>query len=157
MKKCIELVHISTDKAVKPINFMGASKRLCEKLLLQKSQEGLNMKIVRFGNVLDSSGSVIPIFRIKFQRRSRYSNFKKAERFFMTIPQAVNLVMKVSIDGENSKIYVLDMGKPVKIYDLAKDMISRENNKQIEIKIIGLRDGEKEREELSFGKLKKVK
>ena len=75
----------------------------------------------------------------------------------MTIPQAVNLVLRVSLNGENSNIYVLDMGKPLKIYDLAKDMISKANKTHIQIKIIGLRSGEKEKEELTLGKLVKTK
>ena len=154
----IEIVHISTDKAVKPVNFMGASKRLCEKILLAKSKKGLKVKIVRFGNVLNSSGSVIPIFRDQIKKGGPVTvTSKKAERYFMTIPQAVNLVLRVSLNGENSNIYVLDMGKPRKIYDLAKDMVSKAKKSHIKIKIIGLRSGEKETEELTLGKLIKTK
>ena len=158
LKNDIEIMHISTDKAVRPVNFMGASKRLCEKILLSKSKKGLKVKIVRFGNVLDSSGSVIPIFRDQIKKGGPITvTSKKAERYFMTIPQAVNLVLRVSLNGENSNIYVLDMGKPLKIYDLAKDMISKANKTHIQIKIIGLRSGEKEKEELTLGKLVKTK
>ena len=159
------LVHISTDKAVAPINIMGASKRACEILILKEAESTLGtFKIVRFGNVLNSSGSVVPIFRDQIKNGGPITiTHTKAERFFMTMEQAVSLVIKSQYVKKNENILVLDMGKPVFIDTLAKDMIEEAGFKiansetsgenEIVISYIGLREGEKLSEQLTYGTL----
>ena len=164
-------VFISTDKAVRPTNIMGATKRLAEMSLqaLNSYHENLDanktktkISIVRFGNVLDSSGSVIPKFRKQIKNGGPVTlTHKEITRYFMTITEAAQLVIQASSMAEGGDVFVLDMGKPVKIYDLAKRMIelsglslkTKLNIKgDIEIVITGLRPGEKLYEELLLSK-----
>ena len=152
---------ISTDKAVEPTNYMGLSKRICEHIVLshtKKNKEKLN--IVRFGNVLHSSGSVIPIFEEQIKNGGPVTvTDPEATRFFMTIPEAITLVIASSSLGGSGNIYVLDMGDPVKILDLAIHMIKiagfdysfeKDKANTIKIKFIGIRKGEKVVEKLSY-------
>ena len=146
--KIKKFVFISTDKAVYPSNIMGASKRLCEKFIQQiaKSESGTNFSIVRFGNVLGSTGSVVPIFENQINLNTEITiTHPKVKRYFMTIREAVELVL-ISSQIKNSKngnIFILEMGKPVFIKDLAKKMISLSGKdiKSIKIKYTGLRKG----------------
>ena len=164
--KVLNFVFISTDKAVRPTNFMGATKRLGEiclqSLFNDKNKEEItNFSIVRFGNVLDSSGSVIPKFRKQIKEKSIITlTHPEITRFFMTIKEAAQLVIQAGAMAKGGDVFVLDMGKPVKIYDLAKKMIQLsgqklkdENNPNgdVEILITGLRPGEKLYEELLIG------
>ena len=153
---------ISTDKAVRPTNLMGVSKRLSE-LIVQARQKNTNTKfsIVRFGNVLGSSGSVVPKFHNQIKSGGPVTlTHPKVTRFFMTINEAVSLVIKSSMIAKGGEVFILNMGDPVRIIDLAKKMIElsgktlkdKENiNGDIEIKIIGLSKGEKLYEELLIG------
>ena len=164
--KVSNFVFISTDKAVRPTNFMGATKRLGEICLQalfknKNKEEKTNFSIVRFGNVLDSSGSVIPKFRKQLKEKSQITvTHPEITRFFMTIEEAAQLVIQAGAMATGGDVFVLDMGKPVKIYDLAKKMIQLsgqklrdENNPygDVEILITGLRPGEKLYEELLIG------
>ncbi len=143
-------VLISTDKAVSPVSVYGASKMLCEKLILQyakKAAPNQNFMFVRFGNVLGSRGSILPLFQQQIKTGGPVTvTDKEMERFFMTIPEACSLVLETGGVGENGRSYLLDMGEPLKIIDLAEQIIKfsgLEPNKDIEIKIIGAREGER--------------
>ena len=164
--KVDQLIHISTDKAVRPTNVMGATKRFSELIVqsfanenkLDSSEKRLVFSMVRFGNVLNSSGSVVPLFKEQIKNGGPITlTHEEVIRYFMTIPEAARLVIQVSEIAKGGEIFLLDMGKPVKIKVLAEQMIKlsgltvkdAENpNGDIEIKTTGLRPGEKLYEEL---------
>lgn len=148
-------VLISTDKAVSPVSVYGASKMLSEKLVLQyakKARKNQNFMFVRFGNVLGSRGSILPLFQQQIKAGGPVTvTDKNMERYFMTIPEACSLVLETGGVGKNGKSYLLDMGEPLKIYDMAKQIVKfsgLEPERDIEIKIIGLRPGERIHEPL---------
>lgn len=154
-----KFVMVSTDKAVKPSNVMGASKRIAEKYVqslyfkeLKSNPDTTKFITTRFGNVLGSNGSVVPLFSKQIAEGGPVTiTHEEIIRYFMTIPEACQLVLEAGIMGVGGEIYIFDMGKPVKIYDLAIKMIRLAGfvpNKDIKIKIVGLRPGEKLYEEL---------
>ena len=152
-----KFVMISTDKAVNPTNVMGCSKRICEiycqslnKAIVEGQVEGITQFVTtRFGNVLGSNGSVIPIFKEQIKKGGPITvTHPEIIRFFMLIPEACRLVLEAGTMGQGGEIYVFDMGKPVKIVDLAQRMIKLSGAQNIEIKFSGLREGEKLYEEV---------
>ena len=150
--KLESVVLISTDKAVNPTNIMGATKRVCEMIFQKYSEKDSNTKFmaVRFGNVLGSNGSVIPIFsKLIEEGKNLTLTHKDIIRYFMTIPEAAQLVIEAGALGKGGEIFILDMGEPVKIYDLAKNMIKLSGS-SVGIDIVGLRPGEKLFEELLY-------
>lgn len=152
-----KFVMVSTDKAVNPTNVMGCSKRICEiyvqsldKAVKEGKVEGVTQFVTtRFGNVLGSNGSVIPLFREQIKNGGPVTvTHERIIRFFMLIPEACKLVLEAGTMGKGGEIFVFDMGKPVRIIDLAKRMIQLSGAKDVQIKITGLRDGEKLYEEV---------
>jgi len=157
-KNCIDVaienhvekfILISTDKAVRPTNVMGASKRICELYAQNANGNSTDIVAVRFGNVLGSSGSVIPKFKSQIEKGQNITvTHPDITRYFMLIPEACELVLQAGAIGKGGEIFILDMGKPIKIVDLAKKMIELSEREDIEIEFSGLRPGEKLYEEL---------
>jgi FlaA1/EpsC-like NDP-sugar epimerase len=151
-----KFVMVSTDKAVNPSNVMGCSKRICEiyvqslsRHLEKTGQKSTQFITTRFGNVLGSNGSVIPLFREQIKKGGPLTvTHPEIIRYFMTIPEACQLVLEAGSMGKGGEIYLFDMGKPVKILDLAKRMIRLSGSNNIKIEFTGLRHGEKLYEEL---------
>jgi len=142
-------VHISTDKAVSPVSVYGVSKYICEQMVLKASEESslTQFVVVRFGNVLGSRGSIVPLFQQQIEKGGPVTvTHPDARRFFMTISEACSLVLKTGGVGENGRLYLLDMGEPVRIKDLAEQLIrfhGYEPETEIKIEYIGLRPGER--------------
>jgi FlaA1/EpsC-like NDP-sugar epimerase len=147
-----QFVMISTDKAVKPRGIMGISKRLAERVILERYPSGTLFNIVRFGNVLGSSGSVIPLFQKQIREGGPVTvTSEDTRRFFMSIPEAVQLVLQASTLNESQAIFMLEMGEPVRIVDLARNLIELSGfrvGEDIDIVFTGLRQGEKTEEVL---------
>ncbi len=167
--KVDKFILISTDKAVNPTNVMGATKRAAEKIIniLSQSQTTTTMCAVRFGNVINSNGSAIPYFEKQIEKGGPVTvTHEDITRFFMTIPEAVHLILQAWIMGKNNDLFVLDMGESIKIYELAELLIALHGyvpGEEIKIKIVGLRPGEKlfeeilvKQEEVSSTAVKKV-
>ena len=147
-----QFVMISTDKAVNPKGLMGVSKRLAERVILERHKSATKFNVVRFGNVLGSSGSVIPLFQKQIREGGPVTvTCEEMRRFFMSIPEAVQLVLQASVMGKGAETFVLDMGEPIRIVDLARNMIRLAGlipDQDIKIQITGLRPGEKLYEEV---------
>ena len=144
-----KFVMISTDKAVRPTNVMGTTKRICELYAQNSNGQGTDIVAVRFGNVLGSSGSVIPKFQAQIEAGKNITvTHPDITRYFMLIPEACELVLQAGAIGTGGEIFILDMGEPIKIVDLAKKMIELSAKEGVEIEFSGLRPGEKLYEEL---------
>jgi FlaA1/EpsC-like NDP-sugar epimerase len=156
---CGAFVLISSDKAVEPSSFMGATKRLGELMLAARPKKNMRCVSVRFGNVLGSQGSVIPLFKEQIEKENRITiTHPEITRFFMTIPEAVSLVLQAFTIGEHGDILVLDMGNPVRILDLAHSLIRQcgKSPTDVAIDFVGLRPGEKLHEELFYAREKQL-
>jgi FlaA1/EpsC-like NDP-sugar epimerase len=150
---CKSFVLISSDKAVNPTNVMGATKRICELILSSRPPNGMRCVSVRFGNVLGSSGSVIPVLKQQLRNREPLTiTHPEIKRFFMIPREAVALVLQAAEIGDHGDILVLDMGEPIRIVDLARNLIrlSGKSERDVEIQFTGLREGEKLEEELFY-------
>src|SRR5262249_3846345 len=150
---CEDFLLISSDKAVNPSSLMGCTKRLGELIVGSRTLSGMRCVSVRFGNVLGSQGSVIPVFLEQTRtRRSITVTHPEMTRYFMTIPEAVSLVLQAFTVGERGSVLVLDMGEPLRIRDLAQTLIRMSGLKEHEIPIVytGIRPGEKLSEELFY-------
>jgi len=150
---CDSFILISSDKAVSPTNVMGATKRLGELILASRPASGMRCVSVRFGNVLGSQGSVVPVFQRQLAEQKRITvTHPDVTRFFMTIREAVSLVLQASSIGSHRDVLVLDMGEPMRIVDLARTLIrlSGKSEREVEIVFTGLRPGEKLYEELFY-------
>ena len=152
VKHAVEkVILISTDKAVRPTNVMGTTKRICELYAQNSNGNSTDIVAVRFGNVLGSSGSVIPKFMEQIEKGKNITvTHPDITRYFMLIPEACELVLQAGAIGTGGEIFILDMGEPVKIADLAQKMINLSGHDEIEIEFTGLRPGEKLYEELLF-------
>ena len=151
---CKSFVLISSDKAVNPTNVMGATKRICELIVASRPPNGMRCVSVRFGNVLGSSGSVIPVLKQQLRNHQPLTiTHPDIKRFFMITREAVALVLQASEIGDHGDVLVLDMGEPIRILDLARNLIrlSGKSEADVEIQFTGLRDGEKLEEELFYG------
>jgi FlaA1/EpsC-like NDP-sugar epimerase len=150
---CSDLVLISSDKAVNPTSVMGATKRICELMVASRPPNGLRCVSVRFGNVLGSNGSVVPIFQDQLDRGLPITiTHPEIERFFMTITEAVSLVLRAFAVGNHGDILVLDMGKSIKIVELARSLIrlAGKSEQEVRIEFTGLRPGEKLAEDVFY-------
>ena len=149
-----DFVFISSDKAVRPASIMGATKRLSELMIAGLSDNSIKFVSVRFGNVLESSGSVIPVFKEQIASGGPVTiTHPDMQRYFMSVTEASQMVLQASTMGAGREIFVLDMGQPVRIADLARDLIARagrEQDSDIGIEFTGIRPGEKLREELNL-------
>lgn len=150
IKYCVEkFILISTDKAVRPTNVMGTTKRICELYAQNIDSQKTQIVAVRFGNVLGSSGSVIPKFKAQIEKGGPITvTHPDITRYFMLIPEACELVLQAGAIGKAGELFILDMGKPIKIADLARKMIDLSGKRDVEIQFSGLRPGEKLYEEL---------